>query len=84
MTDAGVYIQLFLLQRQTSGVPGHSGASVSSEAGSTCFKVIVNWMHVYVLCVYPRSGGDPQSAGLTAFSKCYCCWQGLISDEVVS
>lgn len=51
LTDAGVYKQLFLLQRQTSGVPGHSGASVSSEAGSTCFKVIVNCLDACICAV---------------------------------
>lgn len=51
LTDAGVYIQLFLLQRQTSGVPGHSGASVSSETGSTCFKVIVNCLDACICAV---------------------------------
>lgn len=44
-------MQLFLLQRQTSGVPGHSGASVSSEAGSTCFKVIVNCLDACICAV---------------------------------
>lgn len=44
-------MQLFLLQRQTSGVPGHSGASVSSEAGSTCFKVTLNCLDACICAV---------------------------------
>lgn len=56
-------MQLFLLQRQTSGVPGHSGAFVSSEAGSTCFKVTLNCLGACICAVcVSQEWGSPTAS----------------------